>query len=102
MYGRPPPLLGEYRVEGEISWVIGRKEAQDSRLANLFVRDRESTKDRVDEMDTEDMYDIFPNGITSIGWHSVEKTADVPFCFASTVDVEIVMAFGRNPNPLGS
>ena len=52
-------------------------------------------------MDTKDMYDVVPNGITSIGRHSVVETADVPFCFASTVDVEVIVTFGRRPVPLG-
>ncbi len=51
-------------------------------------------------MDTKDMYDIVPNGITSIGWHSVVETADVPLCFASTVDVEVIVTFGRRAVPL--
>ncbi len=51
-------------------------------------------------MDTKDMYNIVPNGISSIGWHSVVETADVPFCFASTVDVEVIVTFGRRAIPL--
>lgn len=70
-------------------------------MVNLFVRDRKSTTDRVDEMNTEDVYDIFPDGVASIGWHNVVKTANVPFCFTSSVDVEIVVAFGSRPFPLG-
>ena len=101
LHGRPPPLIRECRVKGDIIWVELGREAQDGRFANLFVRDRESTSDRVDEVDAKDMYDIFPNGVTSIGWHIVVKTADVPFCFASTVDVEVIVTFGRRPVPLG-
>ena len=101
MYGRPAPLIGQYRVKGEISWVVFRRKAQDGRMAGLFVRDRESTSDLVDEVDTEDMYDIFTDRVASIGWHNVVETADVPFCFASTVEVEIVVAFGSRPIPLG-
>lgn len=70
-------------------------------MANLFVRDRKSTTGWVDEMDTEDMDDIFSDGIASIGWHSVVKAANVPFCFASTVDVEVIVTFGSRPFPLG-
>ena len=70
-------------------------------MVNLFVRDRKSTTDRVDEMNAEDMYDIFPDGIASIGWYNVVKTANVPVCFTSSVDVEIVVAFGSRPSPLG-
>ena len=94
-------MIGKYRVKSEISWVISREEAQDGRLASLFVRNRESTMDRVEKIDAEDMYDIVPNGIPSIDWHSVVKTADVPLCFAPTVDVEIIVASGRCPIPFG-
>ena len=70
-------------------------------MGGLFVRDRESTSDLVDEVETEDMYDIFADRIASIGWHNVVKTADVPFCFASTIDVDIIVAFGSRPIPRG-
>ena len=70
-------------------------------MANLFVRNRKSAMDGVDEIDTEDMYDIVPKGIASIDWHSIIKTADVPLCFAPTVEVEIIVAFGRRPIPFG-
>ena len=70
-------------------------------MANLFVRDCESAMDLVAEIDTEDMYDIFPNRFASVGWQNVVETADVPFCFASTVDVEIILTFGSRPIPLG-
>lgn len=70
-------------------------------MANLFIRDSKSATSRVCEMDAENMHDIFSDGITSIGWHSVIKTANVPFCFASSVDVEIVVAVGSRPIPPG-
>lgn len=81
--------------------MISRKEAQDGRLAYLFVRNRKSAMDGVDEIDTEDVYDIVPKGIAAIDWHSVVKTANVPLCFASTVEVEIIVTFGRRPIPFG-
>ena len=57
--------------------------------------------DLVDEINTEDMYDIFADRITPIGWYNVVKTVDVPFCFASTINVEIIVAFSSRPIPLG-
>ena len=68
-------------------------------MANLFVRNREFTTDPVEEMDTEDVDNIFAQGITSISWHNVVKTADMPFCFAPTINVEIVVAFGSRSIP---
>ena len=70
-------------------------------MAKLCVRDRETTADLIDEVDTEDMYDIFPNRITSISWQNIVKTADMPLRFASTVDVEIIVAYGICPVPFG-
>lgn len=81
--------------------MISRKEAQDGRLADLFVGNRKSAMDGVDEIDAEDMYDIVPKGIASIDWYSVVKTADVPLCFGPTIGVEIIVAFGGRPIPFG-
>ena len=69
-------------------------------MANLFVRDCKTATDLVEEIDTKDMDNIFTDRITSVCWYYIVETADVPLCFASTVDVEIIVALGGCSVPL--